>query len=72
MSATFEERDDRHVWTLHDHRVTQLVVELGGVRLVTWTLHSSLDVRLRSNIATLGGALWRATGGAPCNANTPP
>jgi hypothetical protein len=46
MSATFEEHPDRHLWTLHDHRVTQLVVELGGVRLVTWTLHASLDVRL--------------------------
>ena len=46
MSATFEEHSDRHVWTLHDHRVTQLVVELGAARLVTWTLHASLDVRL--------------------------
>jgi hypothetical protein len=45
MSATFEEHDDRHVWTLHDHRVTQLVVELGAARLVTWTLNASLDVR---------------------------
>ena len=46
MSATFEEHDDRHVWTLHDHRVTQLVIELGAARLVTWTLNASLDVRL--------------------------
>ena len=46
MSATFEEHSDRHVWTLHDHRVTQLVVEMGAARLVTWTLHASLDVRL--------------------------
>src|SRR5437868_4579422 len=46
MSATLDELPDRHVWTLHDHRVTQLVVELGAVRLVTWTLHASLDVRL--------------------------
>lgn len=45
MSATFEEHSDRHVWTLHDHRVTQLVVELGAARVVTWTLHASLDVR---------------------------
>lgn len=48
MTATFDERPDRHVWTLHEHRVTQLVVELGAVRLVTWTLHASLDVRLGS------------------------
>ena len=46
MSATFEQHDDRHLWTLADHRVTQLVVELGAVRLVTWTLDASLDVRL--------------------------
>ena len=46
MTATLDELPDRHVWTLHDHRITQLVVELGAVRLVTWTLHASLDVRL--------------------------
>ena len=46
MSATFEEQDGHHRWTLHDHRVTQLVVELGAVRLVTWTLNASLDIRL--------------------------
>ena len=46
MTASLDELPDRHRWTLHDHRVTQLVVELGGVRLVTWTLHASLDVRL--------------------------
>ena len=46
MTASLDEQPDRHVWTLHDHRVTQLVVELGAVRLATWTLHASLDVRL--------------------------
>jgi hypothetical protein len=46
MTATLDERPDRHVWTLHDHRVTQLAVELGAVRMATWTLHASLDVRL--------------------------
>ena len=46
MTATLDELPDRHRWTLHDHRVTQLVVELGAARLVTWTLHASLDVRL--------------------------
>src|SRR5205085_1334355 len=44
MSATFEEHEGHHRWTLHDHRVTQLVVELGAVRLVTWTLNASLDI----------------------------
>ena len=46
MTASLDERPDRHLWTLHDHRVTQLVVELGAVRLTTWTLHASLDVRI--------------------------
>jgi hypothetical protein len=46
MTASLDEQPDRHVWTLHDHRVTQLVVELGAVRLATWTLHASLDMRL--------------------------
>jgi hypothetical protein len=46
MTAELNVLPDRHVWTLHDHRVTQLAVELGAVRLVTWTLHASLDLRL--------------------------
>ena len=46
MSATLDEFPDRHVWTLLDHRVTQFVVELGAVRLGTWTLHGSIEVRL--------------------------
>jgi hypothetical protein len=46
MTASLDELPDRHLWTLHDHRVTQLVVELGAVRLATWTLHASLDVRV--------------------------
>jgi len=46
MTASLDARPDRHLWTLPDHRVTQLVVELGAVRLTTWTLHASLDVRL--------------------------
>ena len=46
MAATLDEFPDRHVWTLDDHRVTQLVVEVGAIRLSTWTLHASLDLRL--------------------------
>ena len=46
MSATLDESPDRHVLTLLDHRVTQFVVELGAVRLLTWTLHDALELRV--------------------------
>ena len=46
MSATLEESPDRHLLTLLDHRVTQFVVELGAVRLLTWTLHDALELRV--------------------------
>jgi hypothetical protein len=46
MSAELDERPDRHVLTLLDHRVTQLVVELEAVRLLTWTLHDALELRV--------------------------
>lgn len=48
MTADFSELPDRHIWTLHDHRVTQMAVELGAVRLVTWTLDASVDLRLET------------------------
>ena len=46
--TTFDDFPDRHVWTLGNHRVTQLVVEPGASRLVTWTLQASVDVRIGS------------------------
>lgn len=46
MSSELEQHPDRHVLTLLDHRVTQLVVELGAVRLITWTLHDALELRV--------------------------
>jgi hypothetical protein len=44
--TTLDAFPDRHVWTLEQHRVTQLAVELGGCRLLTWTLEASAEVRL--------------------------
>ena len=44
--TTFDDLSDRHVWTLGNHRVTQLAVELGACRIVTWTLQASVDVRI--------------------------
>lgn len=46
MSAELEQHPDRHVLTLLDHRVTQLVVELGAIRMLTWTLHDALEWRV--------------------------
>lgn len=46
MSATLEELPDRHRWTLADHRIVQLAVEVGACRLLTWTLHASLELQL--------------------------
>ena len=45
MAASCEEHADRHVWTLIDHRVTQLAVEPGAVRLQTWSLNDSAELR---------------------------
>ncbi len=49
--TTFDDYPDRHVWTLGNHRVTQLVVEPGATRLVTWTLQASVDVRIGARFA---------------------
>ena len=46
MSASLDEGPDGHELSLLDHRVTQLVVELGACRLLTWTLHDALDLRI--------------------------
>lgn len=46
VSAHLEQRPDAHLLALDDHRVTQLAVELGAVRLSTWTLHDSLELRI--------------------------
>jgi hypothetical protein len=46
MSATLDERPDAHRLLLDEHRVTQLLVELGAVRMQTWTLHDALELRL--------------------------
>ncbi len=46
MSAVLEQHPDRHLLSLDEHRVTQLVVELGAVRMLTWTLHDALELRL--------------------------
>lgn len=46
MSASLDELPDGHLLTLHDHRVTQLLVELRGVRLLTYSLGDAVEVRV--------------------------
>jgi hypothetical protein len=46
LSAHLEQRPDAHLLALDEHRVTQLLVELGAVRLQTWTLHDAIELRV--------------------------
>ena len=46
MNAQLIESDDEHHWVLLDHRVTQLVIDRSSIRLQTWSLEGSADVRL--------------------------
>ena len=46
MTVELEERPDAHHWIFADHRVTQLVLDLSSLRLQTWTLQASAEIRL--------------------------
>lgn len=46
MKAQLIESDDEHHWVLLDHRVTQLVIDRESIRIQTWSLDGSADVRL--------------------------
>lgn len=46
MKAQLIESEDEHHWVLLDHRVTQLVIDRSSVRLQTWSLDGSADIRL--------------------------
>lgn len=46
MNAQLIESDDEHHWVLLDHRVTQLVIDPSSIRIQTWSLDGSADVRL--------------------------
>ena len=46
MKAQLIESDDEHHWVLLDHRVTQLVIDQASIRLQTWSLDGSADIRL--------------------------
>lgn len=46
MNAQLIESADEHHWVLLDHRVTQLVIDGSSIRIQTWSLDGSADVRL--------------------------
>lgn len=46
MNAQLIESEDEHHWVLLDHRVTQLVIDRTSIRIQTWSLEGSADVRL--------------------------
>jgi Family of unknown function (DUF6188) len=46
VNAQLIESEDEHHWVLLDHRVTQLVIDRTSIRLQTWSLEGSADIRL--------------------------
>ena len=46
MRATLLQSTDEHHWMLLDHRVTQLVFDVRSLRIQTWSLDSSVEIRV--------------------------
>jgi hypothetical protein len=46
MTATLIQSPDEHHWMLLDHRVTQLAFDASSVRIHTWSLDASAEVRV--------------------------
>ena len=46
MQASLIESPDEHHWVLLDHRVTQLAVDTRSLRLQTWSLDGSTELRV--------------------------
>jgi hypothetical protein len=46
MTASVEERGDAHEWTFEAHRVAELAVDREGLRLRSWSMTESVDVRV--------------------------
>lgn len=46
MTAHAEERPDAHEWTLDGHRVAELAVDREGLRLRSWSMTESVEVRV--------------------------
>ena len=46
MTATLDATPEQHAWTFEGHRITQLTIDAGAVRIATWTLQASAEIRL--------------------------
>jgi hypothetical protein len=46
MSAKLKHSEFEHAWELEGHRVTQLAIDPHSVRLLTWSLQASAELRL--------------------------
>jgi hypothetical protein len=59
MQASLIESDDEHHWILLDHQVTQLLVDATSLRLQTWSLDASLEIRVSApfTLHTAAGAV---------------
>ena len=56
VNAQLIESDDEHHWVLLDHRVTQLVIDRSSVRIQTWSLDGSADIRLAASASDCVGS----------------
>jgi hypothetical protein len=48
MTASLDESSDQHTWTFNGQPVTQVCLDRSSCRLESWSLHASLEIRLRS------------------------
>lgn len=46
MKASLIESPDEHHWVLLEHRITQLTFDAASLRVQSWALDSSVDVRV--------------------------
>lgn len=51
MNAQLIESDEEHHWVLLEHRVTQLAVDLRSLRIQTWSMDGSAEVRIAAPFA---------------------
>ena len=58
MQASLIQSADEHHWVLLDHQLTQLALDVRSLRLQTWSLDASIDLRLVAPFAlrTAAGA----------------
>lgn len=56
MGATLIESPDEHHWVLLDHQVTQISVDVAGLRIQTWSLEASAEVRCASRFTFRHGS----------------